>query len=459
MPTSPETLPGFTISPGGIALPTDIRASDTLSDLKHPSAWLTNWATGGVGLSGTYVSPQTSMALSTYYACLRVIAEDCAKLPLQILRRLPRGREKLYDHTLWELLNEQPNPDMSAITFREVVTQHAAGWGNGYALILRDRSMGETDGDAVGLYPVHPSRVTLRRAPSGVLVYDIATDNSSLSTVSPRTRMTIAAQDMLHIKGLGADGLTGYSVASVACESLGLSLAAQTFGAAFFGNSTRMGGVLETPGQLSETALKHLKESFAEQYGGPSNTGKNLILEEGLKFSRIGIPPNEAQFLETRQFQVREICRWFRMQPHKVADLTDAHHTNIESQNIEHVVDTLLPWLLKWEQEIDRKLLAGQRIIKSKHDTRALLRGDSQARADYYHKQFMVGALSPNDIREFEDQNPYPGGDEYFLQIQYAPVPKIVDGTARAARNAPGRPARAPVEDSQPQEDAYAPTR
>ena len=435
----PTPPPGFSLTPSGIAMPTDLRAStDALSDLKHPTAWLQDWAGGLRNNSGVAISPQSSMGLSAYYACIRLIAEDCAKLPLQVLERLPRGRQPVPEHWLWPIVHDEMNRDMTAMTGREVLYHHALGWGNGYGIILRDRSMTETDGEATGIYPVHPSRVTVERnRVTGDLQYRVTTDDPTRGT--QRMTITVQAEDMIHIKGLGGDGITGYSVCQFAAESLGLSLAAQGFGASFFGNSTRMGGVLETPGQLSDVALKHLKESFAEQYGGPTNVGKNLILEEGLKYNRMGIPPNEAQFIETRQFQLLEVCRWFRVQPHKIADLENAHHTNIESQNIEHVTDTLQPWLVRGEQELNRKLLSGTPYYV-KHDIRGLLRGDSVARADYYHKQFMVGALSPNDIRELEDQNPYEGGDEYFLQIQYAPVRKIVDGTARQPAGQPGRP-------------------
>jgi HK97 family phage portal protein len=251
----------------------------------------------------------------------------------------------------------------------------------------------------------------------------------------------VPARDMLHLTGLGPDGLIGYSVAQLAAESLGLSLAAQRYGAAFFGNSGTPSGVLKHPQTLSTEAQARLKASWLEKLGSAGAQQGLTVLEEGMSFEAIAIPPEQAQFLETRQFQVREVCRWFRMQPHKIGDLADAHHTNIESQNIEHVTDTMLPWYVRWEQEIDRKLLAGTPYY-TKHDVRGLLRGDSAARAAYYKDLFLVGAVSPNEIRELEDTNPYDGGDERFLQIQYAPVAKIVDGTARQPRSARQRPLR-----------------
>jgi HK97 family phage portal protein len=418
--------------------------SGARTDTQSPSPWLLDWAQGGRRSSaGVHVSPHGSLALAAYYACLRVIAEDCAKLPLQVLEHLERGRRKAVEHWLWPILHDQFNDDMTAITGREVMTHHVVGWGNTYGYIMRDRSMTRRDGQPVGIYPLHPARVRPQRDPqTGQIVYRVyrhltEPDAREIPEIVP-------ARDMIHLKGLGPDGLIGYSIAQIAAESLGLSLAAQRYGASFFGNSATPSGVLKHPMTLSEEAQKHLKASHLEQHGGPDASQGLMILEEGMEWQSIAIPPEQAQFLETRQFQVREVCRWFRMQPHKIGDLTDAHHTNIESQNIEHVTDTMLPWYVKWEQEINRKLLAGTSYY-TKHDVRGLLRGDSAARAAYYQTMFMIAAYSPNMILELEDDNPYEGGDERFLQIQYAPVQQIVDGTARRQARLPERP-RSPAD-------------
>ena len=236
-----------------------------------------------------------------------------------------------------------------------------------------------------------------------------------------------------------------------------MGLAAQEYGASFFGNSSIPTGILSHPGKFKDAnAIKDLRERWEARRNGTA------VLEEGLTWSSITIPPEQAQYLETRNFQVLEICRWFRISPHKIADLTNAHHTNIEQQNIEHVTDTLLPWLCMWDQELCTKLLRDEADLYLRHDTRGLLRGDSAARAEYYRALSQIGVLSPNDIREYEDLNPFEGGDEYFLQIQYAPIRKIVDGTARQARQ-PQRPL-SPVDPGAsrnghhvPEEAAYAP--
>ena len=386
-----------------------------LSDLRHPTAWLTNWALGGVTQAGIRVNPQSAMGLSTYYACIRAISEDVGKLPLLTYQRLePRGKKRLPDHWAYPLLHDAPNADMTAMTFREVLTHHALGWGNGYAEIVR-----RGDGIPGALYPIHPSRVHLQRDAQGRLVYDVY-GNDGIYAAAGISAQAIRLQqdDVLHIKGLGSDGYTGYSIVQLAAESLGLTLAAQTFGAAFFGGGAALGGVLEHPGKLGDTAKVYLRESWQQLYGGPFNAGKTAILEEGLKYTRLGIPPEEAQFLETRTFQVPEICRWLRVPPHKVQHLDNAHYTNIEHQNLEYITDTLMPWFVRWEGELRRKLFADEPDIFAEHLILGLLRGDQAARSQYYKTRFELGTLSPNDIRELENENPITadeGGEMYYI--------------------------------------------
>lgn len=441
-------LPGYDTTESGLLVPSGMQATShfgAVTNTETPDPWLVDWVSGGRASAGVRVSPTTSMALAAYYACLNIIAQDCAKLPLQVLKRTKSGREKAEDHDLWPILMEEFNEDMTAYVGRETMSHHAPGWGNAYGYIERDRSMRRTEGEVVGIYPIHPARVTVERNDrTGELEYHIyegysASERDEIPAIIP-------ARDMLHIKGLSPDGILGYSVAQIARESLGLSLAAQEFGASFYGNGATPTGILTHPQKLSQQA----KEALTAQWHKRPK-GATAVLEEGFTWQQITIPPEQAQFLVTRQFQVLEICRWFRMQPHKVQDLTNAHHTNIESQNIEHVVDTMMPWHVRWEQEINRKLLRGTEYY-AKHDVRALLRGDSQMRAEYYHKMFMVGAYSPNNILELEDMNGYEGGDERFLQSQYAPVRKIADGTAQRARQAPTTVSRrAPIAPDSPE--------
>lgn len=411
----------------------DFLAADTsVSDLTNPRYWLTDWANGNATASGERVTATTSMALSAYYACIRVIAEDVAKLPLKVFRELkPRGKEVVKDHPAYRLLHTEPNPDMTAMTFRQTLTAHALGWGSGYAEIQRTQG-----GDPMAFWPIHPSRATVLvpKTQGGTVMYQVKNDDGTVSL--------IPKESMLHIPGLGPDGYHGYSVAAIGAESLGLALAAQRYGATFFSNGASLSGVLEHPGELKPEAKDYLRTSWAQMYSGASNTGKTAVLEEGMKFNKISIPPEEAQFIESRQFAVEEVCRWFRVGPHKIQHLLRATFNNIEMMAIEHVGDTLMPWLIRWEQEADRKLLRDDELY-SKHVVQALLRGDSVARTSSYASRFNSGSLSQNDIRELEDENPIgPEGDVYYVPSNLTRSEDAAQGkVASGANNPPPVPA------------------
>jgi HK97 family phage portal protein len=413
-----------------------------MSGLQSPSAWLLSWAGGLTTRAGMAVGPVTAMTLAIYYACLRNISEDVGKLPLHTYRRLPRGKERAVDHPAYALLHDQPNDDMTAMTFRETLTHHALAWGNGYAEIVF------SPGNVVqALWPIHPSRVQVRRDEDGRLVYDVYGGELTLPGGSRAGVRRLRQDNILHIKGLGSEGYEGYSVLRLAAESLGLGLAAQTFGAAFFGNGATVGAVLEHPATLTEAAQKRLRESWQTIYGGPSNAMKLAVLEEGLKYTRLGVPPEEAQFLETRQFQVEEVCRWFRMPKSKVHDLTDSTYSNMEQQNLEYVPDTLMPWLTRWEQELKRKLFADEPEYFAEHAVQGLLRGDQAARATFYKDLFGVGAISPNDVREFENLNSIgPAGDTFFIASNnYTPINQVVHEDNTDEQDAPNAPAGFPA--------------
>lgn len=383
--------------------------ASSVSDLQSPQPWLVDWVSGRKTQAGERVSPNGALALSAYYACARVVAEDVAKLPLLTYRRLrPRGKERVDDHPSFELLHERPNEDMTAFVVRASVTFAALSWGNGYAEIQRNGF-----GRPVALWPLVPWRVRpladLRRSPRGSVVYEITREDGTRTRLSP--------SEVLHVHGLGFDGYLGYSVAQVGAESLGLSIAAQTFGASFFGQGASPSGVLSHPGHLRPEALANLRQSWGEMYVGPYNAGRPAILEEGMKWEKLGIPPEEAQFIETRQFQIEEICRWFRVPPHKIQHLLRATFSNIEQQSIEYVSDALMPWLVRWEQEVRRKLFApDERDLFAEHLVMGLLRGDQAARSAYYRERFFIGTMSQNDIREKENENPIgPEGDVYYV--------------------------------------------
>ena len=418
-------LPGYQQSSGGLYVPTDLRAASS-SDLANPAMWLQDWALGG-GLrlgAGVPVNQATALGLAGYYACIRNISEDIAKLPLPILREVDGRREKLRGHRLWGPLNREANVEMTAFVARRTMQGHVLAWGNAYALILRDRTMrpGE-EGQPIGYYPLHPANVRARRDEStGALLYDVRQAGIGLET--------IPAQNMLHLQGLSQDGIHGLSILQIAAQSMGLSIAAQEYGATFFGNATSPGGILKSPTKLSSDSRDHLVESM-EKYRGSANAGKFLLLEGGIEYSQLTIPPEQAQFLATRTFQLRDIARWFRMPLTKLADLEHAHYSNMEQENTAYATDTLGGWLTLWEQEIQRKLLGDDPSVYVRHNVNALMRGDSAARAAYYRTMVSNGIFSPNVVLEFEDMDGYAGGDEHFLQLNMATVADIVSGDAR----------------------------
>jgi HK97 family phage portal protein len=403
-------------------------------DLNNPDIWTTTrMGPSKSTTSGERVGPYTALTLPAYYDCVRILSEDVAKLPLNLYRQLARGKEVAKNHPLYRLLRYSPCPTMTAFSFRETLEAHACSWGNGYAEIVRNAL-----GQIVALYPIHPSRMVVWRRGDGTVGYRVMAEFGSGSMQA----VEFEPEDIFHLHGMGGDGLIGYSVIAVAAESMGISLAAQSFAASFFGNGMQLGGVLVHPQKLSETARTNLRESMAKMHQGAKRANKIGIFEEGMKYERTGIPPNEAQFLETRSFQIEEVCRWFRMPPHKVQHLARATFSNIEAQNTEYVGDTLQPWLTRWEQEISRKLLspAEQADYFAEHQVTALLRGDHNARANFYRTMVNIGAMSPNEVRDDENENPGDESlDEHYMQSNMLPIRLL--GTQTSRQPAPTRAA------------------
>lgn len=383
--------------------------------------------------SGVSVSPTKSMSLSAYYACMKNIAEDLGKMPLHIFSKDENDNKTLLlDNDIHQMFTMQPNPDMSPMTLKEVVTAHAVGWGNGYAEIIRNGR-----GKPKRLYPIHPSNVVISRREDLTIWYKVTKCDSLGRTMET---VEIPARNMLHIKGLGPDGLSGYSPAyTFAKESLGTALATQQFGGAFFGNGSQHGGILMYPNALKRESVDKLTDSWDKRHKGSDNAFKIAVLEEGMKWQSTSIPPKEAQFLEVRQFQVEDVCRWFRMPPHKVQHLLRSTFNNIEQQNIDYVTDTLQPWIIRWEEEVQIKLLNSDPRKFASFQFQSLLRGDSKSRAAYYKAMVNLGAMTPNEVRKFEDMNPGEQFlDEYFMQANITTVKSIAAGNPNnASQNQP----------------------
>lgn len=377
--------------------------------LSDPAAWLVDWMGGGSTDSGVAVTEKSAMKFSAVFACVRVIAETIASLPLITYKSVEEGKVKTKTHPVYRLLKDQPNSEMTAFTFRELMMTHVLLWGNSYAFIERNNAARPT-----ALFPLMPDRTWAERR-DGVLTY--------LTTVNGE-RIRLKPEDVLHIPGLGFDGITGLSTIQVARQSVGLALAAEEFGARFFGNGANIGGVLEAPGKVSPEAANNLKTSWSKAHSGLKNSHKVAVLEEGLKWTKTGMANKDAQYIDTRKFQVNEIARIFRVPPHMIGDLERATFSNVEQQAIDFVVHTIRPWLVRSEQEYNRKLFreSEKGRVFAEHKLDGLLRGDVATRTAAYATARQNGWLSANEIREMENMNKIEGGDEFMVPLNMTPV-------------------------------------
>ena len=387
-----------------------LRSRDKPTNLYHWSGWPFVF---GRSASGKKVNEFTAMQTTAVYACVRILAESIASLPLHVYEYKGQGKERVPQHPLYFLLHDSPNPEMTSFIFRETAMIHLLLWGNSYSQIIRDGM-----GRVVGLYPLLPNRMSVDRDEHGEIVYTYTPMSDSSPKVKGGQSIKLRRQDVLHIPGLGFDGLVGYSPIAMARNAVGMTLACEEYGSSFFANGARPGGVLKHPGVLKDPSK--LRESWQAVYGGTANTGKVVVLEEGVDYQQISIPPEEAQFLETRKFQIDEIARLYRVPPHMIGDLEKSSFNNIEQQSLEFVKYTLNPWVVRWEQSLQKALLNSteQKSYFIKFNVDGLLRGDYQSRMAGYAVGRQNGWLSANDIREMENMNPIPeeeGGNLYLI--------------------------------------------
>ena len=374
----------------------------------------------GGSTSGKAVTERSAMQMTAVYSCVRILAEAVAGLPLNLYRYTEDGgKEKAIDHPLYLLLHDEPNPEMSSFVFRETLMTHLLLWGNAYAQIIRNGK-----GEVIALYPLMPNKMSVDRDSQGQLYYsyyrgtdEAIRDKEQLVALRP--------SDVLHIPGLGFDGLVGYSPIAMAKNAIGMAIACEEYGAKFFANGAAPGGVLEHPGTIKDP--QRVRESWQSTFGGSGNANKIAVLEEGMKYTPIGISPEQAQFLETRKFQINEIARIFRVPPHMVGDLEKSSFSNIEQQSLEFVKYTLEPWVIRWEQTIQRSLLSTGEKSRYfvKFNLEGLLRGDYQSRMNGYATARQNGWMSANDIRELENLDRIPaeeGGDLYLINGNMLPL-------------------------------------
>jgi len=416
------------------------RRLQTISDL---DAYMEARASGGFGLSaaGQNVTIESALRYSTVWACVRAIAETVASLPCITYRRRPDGgKERATEHRLYELLHDQPNAEQTAMDYWETVMVHLLTWGNHYSQVERD------DYGTRALWPLDPSRVSLARDGAGRLIYNYRKRDGTMQDPP------FAFADIFHVHGLSWNGTLGLSVIGYARETIGLGLSLDDFAARYFGQGTHASGVLQHPGKLSDPGHKRLIEDWKEAHAGPVNAHKAIVLEEGMTWAATSIPPDDSQFLQSRQWQAEEIARWYRVPQHKIGLLNRATNNNIEQQAIEFVTDCIRPWLVRLEKSIRRDVIQigdGKRTLFVEFLVDGLLRGDLASRYAAFATARQNGWMSADDIRLIENQNPLPNGEG---KVYWMPV-NMQNAEAGLKPPAPAPPPAQPAQPAQPAGD------
>lgn len=365
--------------------------------MSNAGRWLADLLSSGyTSFTGRQVTVKSALSNTAVLAAVRLISETIASVPLHIYERQGEdGKKKARGHPLYNILHNQPNSEMTAFSFWEMAMYNLLlSDGNFYAEIERN-----IKGDIIALWPLLPSNMEVKRN-NGELTY--------IYRLPDNTKVQIPSKSVFPLHGFSANGIIGLTPLQLAKEAIGLGLAAEEFGARFFGNGGNVNGVLETDDELGEEGRQNLRESFDETYKGLSRAHRLLILEEGMKYKQTGIPPDEAQFLETRKFQVTEIARFFRVPPHMIYDLDRSTNNNIEQQSLEFVKYTLIPWVTRIEQTIFMKLLDEKEKKKffTEFMLNGLLRGDIKSRFEAYHIARLDGIITDDEWRSFENWNP-----------------------------------------------------
>lgn len=391
---------------------------------------------GGQGIvgrtvAGVLITSDNVLQIATAWACIRYLTQTVGVLPWHVHRQIAGGSEIADRHPVDWLVWQRVSPEFSSFQFRETLLSWALRYGNGYAEIERDGL-----GRPVALWPLHPSRVSVCRRENGALYYEVMQDNGGRIEFDPR--------DIFHLRGFG-DDVVGLSVVEVAAQSLGWAKAAQIFGAAFFGNGSTPSVVVKNKKPLSAEGLERQRKEFDGLYKGPAKSGKTAIVDNDTEIETISFNAEEMQLIAVHQHLVEETCRWFGVPPHKVQHLLRSTFNNIEHQAIEVVVDSVSPWVKRFEDEANYKLFGEQNRLGfyTKMNMNALLRGDMKSRMEFYKGMQFVGAYSPNRILELEDENTLgPEGDIHVMQQQMVPLKFIAKGPQQKQAVAPREPAK-----------------
>lgn len=379
----------------------------------------------GLPPAGVPVNEMTALKFGAVWSCVKIVSETVMILPWGVFEADGEMRSPAKDHAVHQLLHRRPNPEMPAYTFKQAMLCHALLQGNAYAEIER-----QGNGAPVALWLIDPKRVTPERDSQNTFFYKVRNANGADTA--------IPADDMFHLRGPSYDGLTGLSVVNYARDAISAAQATERYGATFFGNGAIPGGLVEHQADAKQItkfenakALDNFYKSWEKRLKGPGRAHKVMYLEPGLTYKQMAIQPDDAQFIETRKLSISEICRWFRVPPHKVADLEKATFSNIEHQSKEFVEDAIIPWAIRLEQEADLKLLEGD--YYSRMSVQALLRGDSKARMEYYTGMQRQGNFTINQVLGFEDINGIgPDGDVRLVPQEMTTLQRMIEGESNA---------------------------
>lgn len=357
------------------------------------------------GPSGIRITPETALQCSTVLACVRLIAENVATVPLHIYRRLPEGgKERARDLPLYRLLNQQPNGWLTSFEFREILTAHALLYGNAYAEI-RSGALGAVS----ELWPMHPARMRIDQLEDGTLCYYYREQNG--------VEKLYRQDQILHIRWLSNDSVAGMLPITLSRDAIGLAQALETHGSAYFGNACRLSGLMESDNPITVETAERLREQFERMHRGSDRAFRTAVLPQGVHWKDVQSTQEASQFIETRQYQVIEICRAYRVDPSYVQDKTKVGYASQEQAAIDLVQQTLLPWFRRWESAITRDLITRDDIYFAEFDTRGLLRGDLAAQANWLQTMLNTGIYSINECREVLNMNPIgPEGDQRYMQ-------------------------------------------
>ena len=385
------------------------RQVEERESLANPTQqWLDSLS--GTSSSGVNVNVSSTYSLPAWWCAVRLISDTIASLPLHIYRRENDSKAIAVDEPLYHLLHDSPNSEQTAFQLRQTMQAHLLTRGNAYMQIQRDGS-----GRIIALWPIHPDNIRVKKE-DGRLWYEYNNER------------VLSSSEILHIRGLGSDGIMGYSPIHMLKGSLGLALGEREYAASWFNNSAIPSGILTSPGRLSDDAAANLKRSWSAMHKGVKQGNKFAILEEGLKFQPISLPPEQSQWIESRRFSVQDIARIFMVPVHMLGELAaGASYGSIEQSSIEYVTYCIRPWLILWEQQLDKTLLGNDPDLFVKFKVDGLLRGDTTTRYNAYSIGRSNGWLSPNDIRSLEDMTPIEGGDEYLTPLNMVPLGSVQD--------------------------------